>query len=111
MNITISPRAVDELKKAVAEQGEEQGVNTVRVMVQSQCGCGAAHFAMGFDEPQEDDNRIDLGGVTLLVDPASAPFLENAEMDYADDLMGRGFKINAAGGGCGCGGHGHGHNH
>jgi Fe-S cluster assembly iron-binding protein IscA len=32
-------------------------------------------------------------------------------MDYADDLMGRGFKINAAGGGCGCGGHGHGHNH
>lgn len=108
MNITVSPRAVDELKKAVDTQGQEEQVpSTVRVMVQSQCGCGAAHFAMGFDEPQADDNRIDLGGVTLLVDPDSAPFLENAEMDYSDDLMGRGFRINAPGGGCGCGGHGH----
>src|SRR5579863_9625069 len=109
MNLMVSPRAVDELKKAVEAQSPEAGPNVVRVLVQSQCGCGAAHFAMGFDELQEDDNRIDLGGVTLVVDPDSAPFLENAEVDYSDDLMGRGFRINAAnGGGCGCGG---GHHH
>lgn len=108
MNMTVSPRAVDELKKAIEAQTPEAGANSVRVLVQSQCGCGAAHFAMGFDEPQDDDNRIDLGGVTLVVDPDSAPFLENAEVDYSDDLMGRGFRINAANGGCGCGG---GHHH
>lgn len=114
MNITISPRAVDELKKAAEARREEQGADTVRVLVQSQCGCGTAHFAMGFDAPEQDDDMIDLGGVTLVVDPTSAPFLENAEMDYSDDLMGQGFRINAAnggGGGCGCGGHGHGHSH
>jgi iron-sulfur cluster assembly protein len=111
MNITVSPRAVDELKKAAGTREADGGPETVRVLVQSQCGCGAAHFAMGFDEPQDDDNKIDLGGVTLLVDPDSAPFLENAEMDYSDDLMGQGFRINAPGGGCGCGGHGHGGHH
>lgn len=111
MNITASPRAVEELKKAVESTREEVAAQTVRVMVQSQCGCGAAHFAMGFDEPEDGDHRIDIGGVTLLVDQDSAPFLDNAEMDYSDDLMGQGFRINTPnGGGCGCGG-GHGHQH
>ncbi len=111
MNITASPRAVEELKKAIESSRTEEGPETVRVMVQSQCGCGAAHFAMGFDDPEEGDNEIQLGGVTLLVDPDSAPFLDNAEMDYSDDLMGQGFRINAPNtGGCGCGG-GHGHRH
>lgn len=109
MNMTVSPRAVDELKKAVETSGTEDAPSTVRVMVASQCGCGAAHFAMGFDQPEADDNAIDVGGVTLLVDPASAPFLENAEMDYSDDLMGKGFRISSPSGGCGCGGGGHHH--
>ena len=114
INLSVSPRAVDELKKAVSEQGSEPTVHSVRVMVQSACNCGTAHFAMGFDDPHEDDNRSDLGGVTLLVDPDSAPYLDNAEVDYSDDLMQTGFRINApqAGGGCGCGGHhGHGDHH
>ncbi|GAC1442721.1 MAG: hypothetical protein NVSMB52_00200 [Chloroflexota bacterium] len=122
MNLTVLPRASEELKKAVEQRREEKTTETVRVLVQSQCGCGTAHFAMGFDEPEDGDNKIDLGGITLLVDPNSAPFLENAEMDYSDDLMGQGFRINAAnnggggrcgcgggGGGGGCGGHGHSH--
>jgi iron-sulfur cluster assembly accessory protein len=113
MNLTITPQATDELKKAVAEQQEGTGLNMVRVLVQSQCGCGNAHFAMGFDEPEEDDSRIDLDGVTLLVDPYTAPLLDGAEMVYleSDNLTQRGFKINTAnkGGGCGCGGGGHHH--
>lgn len=112
--MNVSPKAQEELKKAVEQRQGDEGPQTVRVMVQSQCGCGTAHFAMGFDDAQADDNRIDLNGITLLVDPDSAPFLENAEVDYSDDLMGRGFLINApttGGGGCGCGGHGHGHSH
>jgi iron-sulfur cluster assembly protein len=113
MNMTILPRASEELKKAVEERREQKATDTVRVMVQSQCGCGSAHFAMGFGDPEDGDNHIEINGVTLLVDPNSAPFLDNAELDYSDDLMGQGFKINTvnAGGGCGCGGGGHGHQH
>jgi Fe-S cluster assembly iron-binding protein IscA len=60
---------------------------------------------MGFDEAKQEDNQVDLGGVTVLVDPNSAPVLDNARMDYSDDLMGKGFRIDAPGGRCGCGGH------
>lgn len=108
MNLTVTPEATNALKKAVETRREQEGPDTIRVLVQGQCGCGSAHFAMGFDEPQAEDNQIDLGGVTLLVDPDSAPFLDNAEVECVEDqMMGQTrFKINAAGGGgCGCGGH------
>jgi iron-sulfur cluster assembly protein len=115
MNITVTPRASEELKKAFeSNAGQAEGVAAVRVVLAHQCGCGTAKFQMGFDEIYDDDTRIDLGGVTLVVDPQSAPFLEEAQMDYSDDLMGKGFLINtpnAGGGGCGCGGGGHGHSH
>jgi iron-sulfur cluster assembly accessory protein len=116
MNITVTPRASEELLKAVEQfrQQEEALPEAVRVYVAHQCGCGTAKFGMGFDEPDADDNRIDIGGVTLLVDPMAAPLLDNAEVDYSDDLMQQGFLINTpnVGGGCGCGGHGHeGHDH
>ena len=110
MNMTVLPKASEELKKAVEARRERNATDTIRVMVKSRCGCGNAHFAMGFDEPAEGDNRVEVNGVTLLVDPNSAPFLENAEVDYSDELMGQGFKINTANGsGCGCGGGGHHH--
>jgi iron-sulfur cluster assembly protein len=68
---------------------------------------------LGFDEPEEEDSRIDLGGVFLVADPYTAPLLEGAEMVYleSDNLTQRGFKINTVkkGGGCGCGGGGHHH--
>jgi Fe-S cluster assembly iron-binding protein IscA len=116
VNMTISPRASEELQKAVTNDEASSGLTSVRVMVQGQCGCGNAHFQMGFDEPEEEDSRIDLGDFTLLADPYTAPLLEGAEMVYieSEDLTKRGFKINTVsrggGGGCGCGG-GHGHNH
>jgi len=112
MNLNASPRAVDELRKAAESRRHEQGPDTVRLSVQSRCGCGSAHFGMWFDDASEADNVVDLGGVTLLVDPEAAPLLDNASVDYSDDLMGKGFRISTpqAGGGCGCGG-GHGHQH
>lgn len=115
MTITVTPRATEELRKAFTQYREQEQTlpDSVRVYVASQCGCGTAHFQMGFDEPDSDDTRIDVGGITLLVDPVAAPLLEDAEVDFSDDLMGRGFLINTAngggGGGCGCGGYGHAH--
>jgi iron-sulfur cluster assembly accessory protein len=115
MNISVTPRASEELRKAVEQfQAQEENIpNAVRVFVAHKCGCGSAQFGMGFDEPEPDDNRIDVSGVTLLVDPDAAPLLQDAQVDYSDDLMQHGFLINTpnvgGGGGCGCGGHGHGH--
>jgi len=101
----VTDRAATELKKLFDEQNEE--ASAVRVFVQGACGCGAAHYGMGLeDEIGEDESVLETGGVRFVVDPDSAPYLEGAEIDFRDELMGRGFMIrnpNQQGGGCGCG--------
>lgn len=112
MNLTVTPQAVDALKQAIAQRAADEGPAAVRVAVAHQCGCGTTKFEMGFDQPEADDTSIDLGGVTLIVDPFSAPALEDARLEVVqgDNLIGPRFKIETAnGGGCGCGGGGHHH--
>ena len=69
---------------------------------------------MGVDAAGDGDNVLDLHGVRFIVDPETATTLEGASIDYTeDDLMRRGFTIDAPnaqaeGGGCGCAsGNGH----
>jgi Fe-S cluster assembly iron-binding protein IscA len=117
MNITASPEAVDALRRAIQQVRTEDAPDTVRVYVAHQCGCGNTKFQMGLDAPEEGDNQIDLGGVTLLVDPMSAEALTDARLDVvqSENLLAPQFSIttasNGGGGGCGCGGHGHQHAH
>jgi iron-sulfur cluster assembly accessory protein len=62
-------------------------------------------------EVQKDDTALDMEGVRFLMDSDSEPFLEDATIDYIEDLTKVGFVINnpmfaSAGGcgsGCGCG--------
>ena len=113
MNFVATPEAVDAIKTVIAQRGPESGPETVRVMVAHQCGCGTTKFQMGFDDREVGDNEIDLGGVTLLIDPVAAQALEDARLEvvHSDNLMTPQFNIATAstGGGCGCGGGGHHH--
>ena len=67
-------------------------------------------------ETQEDDTVLSLNGVSFVMDSDSAPFLEEATIDYVENFGGQvGFVINnplyaSAGGGCGGGGCGCGDN-
>ena len=53
----------------------------------------------------EDDVVVAIGGVTLLVDPLSAPLLEGVTVDYVESLTGSGFKFENpnASASCACG--------
>ena len=102
--ISISDKAAEELRRIVSEQEEADAA--IRVFVQGACGCGAAHYGMGVEtEFGADEELIDANGGKFVIDPESAPYLEGAEIDYRDSLMGRGFMIKNPnqGGGCGCG--------
>ncbi|GAB7388826.1 iron-sulfur cluster assembly accessory protein [Bacillaceae bacterium] len=69
-------------------------------------GCSGFSYGMGFDdEKQADDKEFEIHGVKILVDPASARYLEGAEIDYKESMMGGGFTINNpnAVATCGCG--------
>ena len=69
-------------------------------------GCSGFQYALGFDsETDENDEVYEVHGVRVVVDRFSLPYLNGADVDYTDGLMGAGFQINnpnvvAA---CGCG--------
>ena len=77
----------------------------LRMFVQ---GGGCAGFSYGFtldEEQNEDDFEIPAGSSSVLVDAMSIQYVQGAEIDYVEDLMGASFKISNpnATGHCGCG--------
>ena len=107
--ITITQEATEQVREVLSDK-EKEG-HALRVFVRGM-SCSGPAYGMALDnEARPDDEVIDLGGIRVLVDPQSAPYLDGAEIDFVDSLMGRGFTVtnpNAApsggcGGGCSCG--------
>jgi iron-sulfur cluster assembly protein len=102
--ITVSDTALGQLRELVAQQ-PETGIG-LRVFIQSG-GCSGFSYGMGLEEnpPREDDEVVDVEGLKVLVDAYSAQYLEGAEIDYVDAIMGGGFTINNPNAvtTCGCG--------
>jgi iron-sulfur cluster assembly accessory protein len=57
------------------------------------------------DEIKQDDQVFEVHGIKVVVDPVSYPFVQGAEIDFVDGLMGRGFTVRNpnATATCGCG--------
>lgn len=84
---------------------EEQPNTYLRTFVQGG-GCSGFEYGFTFDsEKSPDDFEFPIGTFSLLVDAMSMQYLENAEIDFKDDLSGSSFIIknpNAVST-CGCG--------
>jgi iron-sulfur cluster assembly accessory protein len=84
---------------------EDQPELSLRVAVRPG-GCSGLSYEMFFDsEKAADDIQLTYGDVRVVVDPASAQYLDGASLDYKDALQGGGFTINNpnAQRTCGCG--------
>jgi iron-sulfur cluster assembly protein len=105
--IDITPTAADKVRELLEESGKTD--HALRIFVRGM-SCSGPAYGMALDnEPREDDSVAEFGGVRILVDPLSAQYVEGAQVDYVDGLMGRGFTVTnpnfaSEGGGCGCGG-------
>ena len=69
-------------------------------------GCSGFQYGFTFDETvNEDDTRVEKGGVMLLIDPLSFQYLVGAEIDYQEGLEGAQFVLKNpnAKTTCGCG--------
>src|SRR5438105_8245519 len=69
-------------------------------------GCSGYSYEMFFDgDIAADDAVSDFGGVKVVIDPASAPLLGGATLDFKDGLQGAGFHVSNpnARRSCGCG--------
>jgi iron-sulfur cluster assembly protein len=103
--IDITETASTKVRELLEEQGKQD--HALRVYVRGM-SCSGPAFGMALDdETRPDDTVAELGGVKVLVDPLSAPYLEDAQVDYVESLMGQGFTVtnpNQPQGGGGCGG-------
>ena len=101
-SITISPRAARRIAELLSAEAAQA---LFRVSVE---GGGCSGFQYRFDlvkESAPDDLVVERDGARVVVDPISLGFLQSAELDFVDDLIGAQFKVNnpnvtAA---CGCG--------
>lgn len=104
MSISISERAVTELKDLMA--GQEKADAALRVWVAGG-GCSGLQYGMALDDgqPEDGDKVFEQNGLKIYVDDLSLKYMEGASVDYVDDTLGGGFKIENpnATSSCGCG--------
>ncbi len=106
--ITLSDTAASKVKELLEEQGKTD--HALRLFVRGM-SCSGPAFGMALDDATRPDDQVaEQLGIKIVVDPQSAQYVEGAEIDWVDGLMGKGFTINnpsaakASGGGGGCGG-------
>ena len=69
-------------------------------------GCSGFTYGFTFDEVvNEDDFVIEKGNIKILVDAMSMQYLQGAQIDYKEDILGSQFSISNpnAQSTCGCG--------
>jgi len=107
MEITSSIILTESAASHISEMLVNDTTNTgksLRVYVEGG-GCSGLQYGMVFDETRDDDVVSEYFGVKVLTDKFSANYLSRCVIDYSDELIGGGFKINNpnAESSCGCG--------
>jgi iron-sulfur cluster assembly accessory protein len=100
--ITVTDRAAQRIKDIIAGN---PGKMHLRVSVMGG-GCSGFQYDFELDDAKsEDDIAVERNGATVVIDPVSLGFMEGAEIDFVDDLIGAAFKVRnpLATASCGCG--------
>ena len=100
--VSLTPAAAAKIRGLMAE---ETDVSVLRVAIEGG-GCSGFQYGLGFDRAAlEGDQVLECEGVTVVVDPFSAPYLRGATVDYLETIQESGFKIDnpQAVSSCGCG--------
>jgi iron-sulfur cluster assembly accessory protein len=101
--VNVSADAANRLSAMMREK--ELTGYALRVFV-SGGGCSGLQYGMTFDDELRDgDADFNCYGLRVLVDPISARYLSGASIEYSENLLGGGFKIDNpnAVSSCGCG--------
>ena len=101
--VTLTASAAEKIKQLQAEEPAGDA-EVLRIAVQGG-GCSGFQYALGFDRgPQDGDTELEMHGVSVVVDPFSAPYLSGTQIDWVDGLQ-AGFAINNpnVSASCGCG--------
>ncbi|WP_420175776.1 HesB/IscA family protein [Luteococcus sp. OSA5] len=101
--IVLTDEAATKVKALLDGEGRDD--LALRVAVQPG-GCSGLRYQLFFDERQLDGDVVKTyGGVNVVTDKMSAPYLSGATIDFVDTIEKQGFTIDNpnAQGSCACG--------
>ena len=101
--INVSDAAASKVKSLLEQEGRDD--LQLRIAVQPG-GCSGLRYQLFFDERNLDGDQVnDFGGVSVVVDKMSVPYLGGAVIDFVDTIEKQGFTIDNpnATGSCACG--------
>ncbi|MBW0158850.1 iron-sulfur cluster assembly accessory protein [Sedimentimonas flavescens] len=102
----LPPKVTDRAFARLAEiNASASAPRALRVAVEGG-GCSGFQYELKLEETAAaDDIVIEGAGQRVLIDPVSLPFLENATVDFTDELIGARFVVQNpnASASCGCG--------
>ena len=102
MDLKIPPTVTDKAFKKIESSCASK---TLRVAVKGG-GCSGFQYVFKIvDQVNEDDQVFEKDDTRVVIDNTSLQFLDGAEIDYIEELIGSSFKINHpnATSSCGCG--------
>jgi iron-sulfur cluster assembly accessory protein len=102
-SVVLSDTAAGKVKNLLEQEGRDD--LALRIAVQPG-GCSGLRYQLFFDERTlEGDTFTDFGGVKVVVDRMSVPYLSGATIDFVDTIEKQGFTIDNpnATGSCACG--------
>jgi iron-sulfur cluster insertion protein len=109
MPITVTEKAAGEVKRIIQEQ-QSAGQMPEKIYLRLRVvggGCSGFQHKLDLDPTMSEklDEVFEFHGVPVVVDKRSLIYLENAQVDFHDDLNRRGFSITNpnAKSTCGCG--------
>ena len=101
--VQLTDTAAVKVKSLLEQEGRDD--LALRIAVQPG-GCSGLRYQLFFDERSLDGDVVtDFGGVKVVVDRMSSPYLGGARIDFVDTIEKQGFTIDNpnAGGSCACG--------
>ena len=101
--LSFTDNAADKVHSLISEEGNDN--LNLRVFV---TGGGCSGFQYVFDivdQVNENDKVFEKYNCRVIIDETSLQFLEGAEIDFSEELIGSSFKISNpnATSSCGCG--------
>ena len=90
--VSVTDAAARKVIELRSREGKEEA--RLRLFVKSG-GCSGFSYGLAFDDRVNEGDKVeDHDGVPIVIDQFSQQYVDGAEIDYVDSLMGSGFAIN-----------------
>jgi len=96
---SLTPAAAQQIQQAASASGATELALRIAAKVDPD---GSLQYGMGFDEPKDEDMRLDLGGIAVVIGGESQELLFDTVLDFVELTPGEFNFIFSEGSGSPC---------